>query len=109
MDIRKFKLIFFVPVSHAEIVKSAVFTSGAGSLGNYSECSFETQGIGQFKPNDQAKPYIGSENLVQKVTEMRIEILCTDQNIKQAVKNLKESHPYEEPAYEIYSLCRLDI
>ena len=99
-----FKLVFFVPLDDAEKVKSAIFKTGAGSIGNYSHCSFETQGVGQFKPLSGSNPAIGKQDHLERVTELRVEILCTQNQIQLAVDALKISHPYEEPAYEVYKL-----
>lgn len=99
-----YKLIFYVPVNEAQKVKKAVFETGAGSLGNYSHCSWETAGMGQFKPLAESKPAIGDKNQINQVEELRVEILCSEQNIQNAVDQMKSSHPYEEPAYEVIKL-----
>ena len=99
-----YKLIFYVPENDAELVKESVFKTGAGTLGNYSHCSWETKGLGQFKPLTGSNPTIGSQNKLEKVEELRVEILCSNENIKAAVHALKDSHPYEEPAFEVISI-----
>lgn len=99
-----YKLIFYVPSENAETVKQSVFRTGAGNIGNYSECSWETEGIGQFRPLDKANPSVGTTNNLEKVVELRIEVLCEEQNIKEAITALKSTHPYEEPAYEVVSI-----
>lgn len=96
-----YKLVFYVPKPDADSVKEAIFQTGAGSLGNYSRCSFEVEGVGQFMPNSQANPTIGSSNELARVEELKVEILCTEKNISKAVAALRKNHPYEEPAYEI--------
>lgn len=103
----KFKLIFYVPVKDSEKVKEAIFSIGAGTIGNYSHCSWETTGQGQFKPLVGSNPTIGKQNEVEFVEEKRVEILCTKNNIRQAVSAMKEAHPYEEPAYEVVSILNL--
>lgn len=102
-----FKLIFYVPLSHSEAVKEAVFEIGAGLLGNYSHCSFESKGLGQFKPLAGANPSIGSVNTVERVDELRVEILCPQNLVRDAVDALKTAHPYEEPAFEIIKIEEL--
>ncbi len=97
-----YKLIFYVPAAACDKVKKAIFATGAGSLGNYSNCCWQVQGEGQFMPNSNATPHIGKSNQVQIVTEFRVEILCTEQNIERAVQALIDSHPYEKPAFEVY-------
>ncbi len=99
-----YKLIFYVPKDNAEVVKESIFATGAGSIGNYSHCAWETLGTGQFKPLPGANPSIGGINQIEKVIELRVEILCKEDNIKTAIQALKSSHPYEEPAYEIVSI-----
>lgn len=99
-----FKLIFYVPKADAECVKLTIFETGAGSIGNYSNCSWETEGMGQFKPLVGSNPTLGSQDIVQRVKELRVEILCDQSNIKSAISALKDSHPYEEPAYEVLSI-----
>lgn len=98
------KLVFFVPVGEKEKVKKAVFDVGAGKIGNYDCCCFEVIGDGQFRPLDNAKPTIGEIGVVEVVKEARIEMVLDDK-IKSIVEQaLIESHPYETPAYEFYSL-----
>lgn len=99
-----YKLIFYVPEQYAEKVKEAIFATGAGTLGNYSCCSWQTLGQGQFKPLAGANPSIGSQGKLEKLAELRIEILCLEDNIRQAVGALKLTHPYEEVAFEIVSI-----
>ena len=99
-----YKLIFYVPINDVETVKNAVFKAGGGRLGNYSHCSWQTNGVGQFKPLLGSNPTIEIENSIQKIEELRVEILCEASIIKDAVFALKLSHSYEEPAYEIISI-----
>lgn len=99
-----YKLIFYVPSENSEKVKSEIFETGAGSIGNYSHCSWETNGIGQFLPLEGANPTLGAIGEIEKVEELRVEILCQKENIALAVEALKNSHPYEEPAFEIISV-----
>ena len=101
-----YKLIFFVPINSATVVKDAIFSTGAGSLGNYSHCSFESKGVGQFKPLAGSSPSIGSIDEIERVDELKIEILCSENNIKEAIQSLKISHPYEEVAYEVYKVLQ---
>ena len=98
------KLIFFVPLDAKEKVKKAIFDAGAGKIGNYECCCFETIGEGQFRPLDHANPTIGEIGKTVILKEARIEVVL-DVNIRGKVENaLIESHPYEAPAYEFYSL-----
>ncbi len=98
------KLVVYVPISHLEVVKNAIFESGAGHIGNYDQCSYSTEGKGSFRALDGAKPYVGDINQQHIENEYRLETVFPSflkTNIIQAMKN---AHPYEEVAYDIYTL-----
>ena len=99
-----YKLNYFVPVDSKEKTKQALFDIGVGKYENYEYCCFETLGTGQFKPVDSANPHIGELDKIEKVQEYKVEMICSDVLIKKAVKVLKESHPYEEVAYEVFKM-----
>lgn len=99
-----YKLNFFVPVEEKERVKEALFSIGAGRYENYECCSFETLGTGQFKPINKAHPHIGELNKIEHVSEYKVEMICEEALIKKAIKVLKETHPYEEVAYEVFKM-----
>ncbi len=98
------KLVFFVPLAFADAVKSAIYKAGAGSIGNYSECSFNVKGIGTFKANENAKPFVGDNNKLHKEEENRVEIIYPAYAEKKILTALWTSHPYEEVAYDIYTV-----
>lgn len=100
-----YKMAFFVPVSHLEPVKAAVFAAGAGRIGNYAECCWQTEGTGQFRPLAGSDPFIGRCGETERVVEYRVELVCDDQLIGAAVAALKQAHPYEEPAYDVWRLA----
>ena len=102
-----YKLAFFVPVDEAENVKEALFRSGAGRIGDYDACCFQTLGSGQFRPLDGADPHIGKIGELERVDELKVELVCADELIHAAVAALKAAHPYEEPAYEAWKLADL--
>jgi len=102
-----YKLAFFVPESHLEAVKQAVFATGAGRIGNYDCCAWQTLGQGQFRPLPGSQPFIGEQGEVETVSEYRVELVCEDGLIRQAVKALIDAHPYEEPAYDVWVLADL--
>lgn len=102
-----YKIVFFVPHEHAEKTKEAVFAAGAGRFENYDRCSWECEGTGQFRPNDEATPFIGTQQVLERVSELRVEIICRDEHIRPAIEALIEAHPYEEPAYEAFRICTL--
>ncbi|GAM59020.1 hypothetical protein JCM19231_3209 [Vibrio ishigakensis] len=98
------KIIFFVPVEDAESVKEAVFDAGAGKIGDYDRCCFETQGTGQFRPLAGANPHLGSHGELEKVNELKVELVCDDKYAKQSTQALLDAHPYEEVAFEVYDI-----
>jgi len=102
-----FKLSFYVPESHLEAVKSALFGIGVGKIGHYDSCSWQTLGQGQFRPLGGSKPYLGQEGTVETVVEFKVEMVCEDALIKAAVETLLETHPYEEQAYDLVKLVEL--
>ncbi len=99
------KIGFYVPVSHLEEVKVAMFRAGAGRIGNYDQCSWQCLGRGQFRPKEGSSPFIGSLNSVEVVEEYRVEMVCEDALAIDAVKAMKLAHPYEEPAYDVVKLA----
>ena len=84
------KLCFFVPESHLEEVKTAIFETGAGSIGDYEACAWQTKGQGQFRPGPGSDPYIGEEGKISRVEEFKVEIVCEDDRIHAAVAALKD-------------------
>jgi len=99
-----YKLNFFVPSEYKERVKKALFSLGVGRYENYENCSFETLGTGQFKPVANANPHLGKLNTLEKVQEYKVEMICSSELIKEAIKVLKEVHPYEEVAFEVFRM-----
>ena len=99
-----YKLAFFVPETHLEPVKNAVFETGAGRIGHYDHCCWQIKGQGQFRPLEGSHPHIGSQNELETVEEYRVELVCEDSLIKQAIAAMKLAHPYEEPAYDVFRL-----
>ncbi|KAI9792003.1 MAG: hypothetical protein M1833_001287 [Piccolia ochrophora] len=105
----RFKLIFFTPHPPLEAIKMAIFATGAGTFpgGKYSKACFQSHGVGQFLPEEAkgANPHIGTHGTLEKVDEVKVEVLCVGQKVMHdAVTALKKAHPYEEPAYEVYKL-----
>jgi dinuclear metal center YbgI/SA1388 family protein len=98
------KLVAFIPKEYTEQVLDALHQAGAGSIGNYSNCSFKTEGTGTFTPNDSANPTIGNKNTKEEVIECRVEVIFEDYKEKNIIDTLKAAHPYEEVAYHIQSL-----
>jgi hypothetical protein len=96
-----YKLSFYVPGTHLEEVKSAAFTAGAGRIGNYDSCCWQTLGQGQFRPLQGSEPYLGQQGEVELVAEYKVEMVCEERFIKAAVESMVEAHPYEEPAWDV--------
>jgi len=90
-----------------EKVKTALFNAGAGRIGNYDSCCWQTNGTGQFRPLENSNPAIGSTDQVEHVPEVKIEMVCADELIKVAIQALRESHPYEEPAFDVWKLAEI--
>lgn len=103
-----YKLEFYVPENYCEEVKKAVFAAGAGSLGNYSQCCWQTLGMGQFLPMNASNPFIGKPGELEKVPEIKVEMICEEKFIRNAVAALKKVHPYEDPAYSVFKILKID-
>lgn len=99
-----YKIIFYVPPTHLETVKNALFTAGAGKIGAYSGCAWEVLGDGQFIPLEGSQPFIGTQNQPEKLPEYKVELVCDDAHIHAAIAALKKAHPYETPAYQVTKL-----
>ena len=102
-----YKLAFFVPESHLEAVKNAVFSTGAGKIGDYDHCCWQAKGQGQFRALQGSNPFIGQQGVIESVEEYRVELVCEDAVIQAAVTAMKQAHPYEEPAYDVFALADL--
>ena len=92
-------LAFYVPVEHADEVKQAMFAAGAGRIGSYDCCAWQTLGQGQFRPLAGSKPYLGSENEKEFVPELKVEMICQAPDLPPVIAALKAAHPYETPAF----------
>ena len=99
------KLITFAPQLHAFAVRQAMFDAGAGSIGNYDSCSYNMEGFGTFRANENAKPFVGEVDKLHSESEMRIEVILPAYNKSKVLKALVETHPYEEPAFDIVELA----
>ena len=98
------KLVTFCPEAHAEEVRLAMFSAGAGNIGNYAECSYNGTGIGTFKAGEGTKPFVGELGKQHHEPEVRIETIYPIELEQQILAALVETHPYEEVAYDLYSL-----
>ncbi|UTF60155.1 NGG1p interacting factor NIF3 [Gilvimarinus sp. DA14] len=100
-----YKFVFFVPDSHLETVKQAVFAAGGGKIGNYDQCCWQVLGQGQFRPLAGSDPYSGAQGKLSCDPEWRVELVCDAEHIQSAKRALLEAHPFEEPAYDIWHLA----
>lgn len=96
------KVVVFVPAEHAESVREALGNAGAGFIGNYSHCSFSSNGTGRFLPGFNTNPFIGQKGKLETVEEDRIETIVPDKLLKKVVTAMLKAHPYEEVAYDVY-------
>lgn len=102
---KHFKLVVYVPESHADELRDSLATSGAGHIGDYSHCTFQTTGQGTFKPLAGTNPYIGSTDKMEVVDEIRMETIVCEKELNSAIQSLMKHHPYEEPAYDIFPMA----
>ena len=102
--INKVKIFVTVPSDNVENIRTAVCQAGAGIIGNYTFCTSSTETIGTFIPNDNAKPYIGKNNQLEFVDEIKLEFVCDIDKVKTVIGALRKAHPYEEPAIDIMPL-----
>ncbi len=98
------KMVFYVPKENAESVKEALFTAGAGAIGNYSNCSFNVNGIGTFKGNDSSSPVVGEKGVLESVEETMVSMTYPKHRESAVLSSLFKAHPYEEVAYEITTI-----
>ncbi|NLO71086.1 MAG: Nif3-like dinuclear metal center hexameric protein [Porphyromonadaceae bacterium] len=98
------KLVTFVPHEHVEKVQKALFSAGAGQIGDYDSCSFNLDGTGTFRAGDNANPFVGNKNELHLEPETRIEVILPKHLKNKVVASLIHNHPYEEPAFDIFPL-----
>lgn len=98
------KLVVFVPVDSVEKVKSAMFEAGAGNIGNYDECSFQLEGTGEFRGNENSNPTLGTQGIRESVREIRLEVIYPLHLEYSIIRALQQAHPYEEVAYDLIPL-----
>ncbi len=101
---KRYKIVVYVPETHAEKLREAMGNAGAGEIGNYLHCSFTLKGVGRFKPNEGANPTIGEVGKFEEVEEDRIETVCSEEKLRDVLKAIKDNHPYEEPATDVYPI-----
>ena len=103
---RFYRLDVYVPDSHVEAVKTAIFQAGAGNFGNYDSCCWQTEGTGQFRPLEGAHPFYGEQGRVEHVKEWKLEFVVAETVLEAVLTALRESHPYETPAFQYWPVNR---
>lgn len=99
-----YHLVVYVPVTHADSVRKALADAGAGRIGEYESCSFSCRGTGRYCPCERAHPHIGRSGELAEVEEERVEVVVTDEALKDVLRAVKEVHPYEEPALHLWPM-----
>ena len=99
-----FKFAVYVPLQHTDRMRQAIFEAGAGKIGNYTETSFNFSGKGTFKPMEGTHPFIGKKGEREEVDEIKIETIVPERHLEAVIRAMKDTHPYEEPAYDVYEL-----
>jgi hypothetical protein len=99
------KLVVFVPTDALDVVREALFTAGAGRIGDYERCSWYTEGTGTFRPLPGASPTVGEVGEEEHVVEVRLETVFPVERRDEVVAALRRAHPYEEPAFDVYALA----
>jgi hypothetical protein len=100
----KYKLVVFVPREALDAVRDAVFAAGAGRIGQYERCSWYTDGTGTFLGGEGSSPAVGQAGREERVAELRLETVLPAERLDEVVAALREAHPYEEPAFDVYPL-----
>lgn len=104
IKVNRVKIFVTIPLENVSDVRNAVCEAGAGIIGDYSYCTSSTKSIGTFMPNDEANPCIGEKNNLEFVEEEKLEFVCDIDKVKKVISKLREVHPYEEPAIDIFPL-----
>ncbi len=99
------KLVVFVPEEQADNVRQALGGAGAGYIGNYSHCTFNSLGTGAFKPEEGTDPFIGEKGKMEFVDEVKIETVYHASQQKKVIQAMTKAHPYEEVAYDLYQIA----
>ena len=98
------KLVVFVPEESLEAVRNAIFAAGAGRIGKYERCSWYTEGTGTFFGGEGTSPSVGERGVEERVPELRLETVFPAERQADVVAALRQAHPYEEPAFDVYEL-----
>ena len=100
-----YKVTVYVPVANADEMRRVIGEVGGGKVGNYSHASFSVKGTGRFRPEGGAQPTVGKVGKIEEVEEECIEFVCSDEALQGVLKAVREVHPYEEPAIDVWRLA----
>jgi hypothetical protein len=103
---RRRKLVVFLPEDALDTVRDALFAAGAGRIGDYERCSWYAAGTGTFLGGESTDPTIGERGREERVPELRLETVYPAEREADVVRALREAHPYEEPAFDLYPLAQ---
>jgi hypothetical protein len=98
------KLVVFVPEESLDAVRDALFAAGAGRIGDYERCSWYTEGTGTFLGGEGSDPTVGERGQEERVPELRLETIYPVEREEDVVRAIRDAHPYEEPAFDLYPL-----
>lgn len=98
------KICFTVPIDHCEQVKAAMYNAGAGRFGGYDLQCWQVLGQAEFRPLPGANPTIGTTGVLEKVDEYKVELFCEDEYVDASILAMKNTHPYEGPQFEVYTI-----
>ncbi|MCC6616539.1 MAG: hypothetical protein IT320_23905 [Anaerolineae bacterium] len=108
MNPTRVQIVVGVPHTHLYTLLEAMASAGAGELGEYTHCSYSSDGIGRFKPSAAANPTLGAKETINEVPEVRVETICPRDKVKQVVTAIRAAHPYEEPMIYLLPLLSED-
>lgn len=100
----KNKIVVFAPAAYADKISKSMSDAGAGKIGEYSECSFRSEGEGTFRGGKKSSPAVGKKGRLEKIDEIRIEMICEEEKLNEVTEAMLAVHPYEEPAYDVYRI-----
>lgn len=98
------KIAVYVPFAQVDEVRNSMFSAGAGTIGNYDECSFNVEGRGSFRAGETCNPFVGNIGERHYENEVKIEVVCPEYNVSRVISAMIKAHPYEEPAFDIYPI-----
>lgn len=101
---QRVKLVWFVPDDFLEATRGAVFAAGGGRIGKYERCSWYTAGTGTFLGGEDTSPATGERGREERLPELRVETVVPSERLGEVVAALRNAHPYEEPAFDVYEL-----